>query len=123
MAGSHGLNRGVSVCGLPSLHTEPQRNTPATVAVVGVAHAGCGFELALCVPLVVGHHTVAVGVARSIVTEDRQMVVAVGSGVEAAFFGTAGVIGIIGGGDVVEIAPSVKRVAFSPALRFGMTSA
>ena len=45
------------------------------------------------------------------------MVVAIGGGGKSALLGAADVRGVRSGGDVVQIAPSVERVTFSPAMR------
>src|SRR5580658_3384554 len=44
------------------------------------------------------------------------MIVAVGRGGKAALFGATGVTGVGGGGDAVEVAPSVESIAFAPAV-------
>jgi len=86
------------------------------LAVVGVGDARGGFELAFAVPDVVGHETVARGVATQVVAETRKVIVGIRRFGEATFLQTACIRRVGCGGVDDEISPGVVRIRFAPAV-------
>jgi hypothetical protein len=77
-----------------------------TGAVVKIGHAVGAFDFAFGV-VGVCVSAVALRIAGGVVGEDGELIVAVGSGGKAAFFGAAGVTGVGSSGDAVEVAPGI----------------
>src|SRR5579885_3157868 len=98
VARSIGFGQDVAARAIPIERTA-RFGDAAAVAVIEIARASGGFELALGVPLVIGDEAVAGGVAGGVISPSGQVIVAIG-----------------GGGDAVEVAPRVERVGFPPAV-------
>src|SRR5579883_2060218 len=81
VARSIGFGQDVAARAIPIERTA--RFGDAAVAVIEIARASGGFELALGVPLVIGDEAVAGGVAGGVISPSGQVIVAIGGGGEA----------------------------------------